>query len=142
MGVQIKCPTCHKLFNVPSEVLGQDGPSVIVRMDRTALVNHDCGTPAPPPPAPVRGKAMLPANPHLAGRIGLLLEREGYVAQGGSRACTMCGTKGAECLEGLRGPGPRPPCCAACGVGNTHPAPGESVGSCAQYAAEKIGPVQ
>lgn len=149
MAVTIKCPTCHKSFVVPSEVLGLDGHQVIVRMDRSEVVNHDCQPAALPaaakpdaPKAIERKRAEYPRHPALAGRISLMLDREDFVSIGGSRACTMCGTKGQACLDGLRKPGKQGACCGACGEGNTHPAPGESLGMCAQWAAEKVGPIR
>lgn len=92
-------------------------------------------------PAKVERPPLRP-NPYAAFRIGQFLEAEGYVSYGGSRACTMCGTRGDACLDQLRKEGTRPGCCPACHNGNTHPAPGEAVGSCAEWAAEKVGPLR
>lgn len=60
------------------------------------------------------------------------------IASAGKRACTMCGTTNAACMETLSGPGEQSACCPSCGVGNTHPAPGEDM-PCAVWAAEKAG---
>lgn len=70
----------------------------------------------------------------LAGRIGVMLDGGHYVATAGSRACTMCGTNGSDCLEGIRTRFPFAACCPVCADGNTHPAPGEAQGSCQQWA--------
>lgn len=71
----------------------------------------------------------------LRGRIDRFLDTEAFIAQGGSRACTMCGVNGKDCLVAMRGEEKAGPCCTACSNGNTHPAPGENDGLCAEWAA-------
>lgn len=121
--VSITCPICRNSFPVPTEVVAVEDPAhVLVRMDRSDLYGHlqQCAaghahaqpeTPTPPPAAP-------PAAP--------------YVARG-TRPCTMCGTHATNCLGQLHAT--QGPCCAACGHGNTHPAPQDSL-PCATWAAE------
>ena len=85
---------------------------------------------------PVRDQFILPPKvpqAELAGRIEQMLNGRHYMATGGSRACTMCGVNGKECLD--RAKRSRKGCCTACEDGNTHPAPGESF-PCAVWAEE------
>lgn len=77
----------------------------------------------------------------LAGRIGQFLAGRHYVATGGSRACTMCGMAGATCLA-LVGQNTREACCRVCADGNTHPAPGEARGTCAQWSEARESSAQ
>lgn len=150
-AMRVQCPLCKELFPVPTEVIGVDGHQVIARLDRSEVFGHmdTCLAGRKPLGAKAKRPAVKAAIPaaDLAGRVNLLLDNRAFVAEGGSRACTMCGVKGAECLDSLgkldpRDKHPQPACCPACGVGNTHPAPGEVVGSCAAWAAEKVGPVR
>lgn len=69
----------------------------------------------------------------LAAHISQWLDERGYIAKGGSRACTMCGANGTDCMVALDQAGAS--CCDACHNGNTHPAPGEVKGVCAEWAA-------
>ena len=124
---------------MPTEILGIDEASqhVIVRMDRTELYGHlaQCVRPqevSERAQAMERHPANGPTKREMAGRIDQLLDGGHYVAKGGSRACTMCGTKGDACLTQLRKQ--ERACCPACGDGNTHPAPGESQ-HCREWAA-------
>lgn len=153
-AMKVQCPLCKELFPVPTEVISTDGHQVIARMDRSEVFGHmdQCLAKAKPLTAPkaepvkpaeapkVTQRLRRPTSPGDRMRIGQFLEAEGFVSYGGSRACTMCGTNGTECLDQLRKEGTRPGCCPACHNGNTHPAPGEAVGSCAAWAAEKVGP--
>lgn len=148
--VRIACPSCGESFVVPTEVLGVDRirHQVMVVMDRSGLYGHlqACtgrdGTPAAPlehRPAEVT-KAMEAHRPHpdpeLVGRIHQLLDGGHFIAKGGSGACTMCGVNRDACMKSLRMESRRKPCCGACGDGNTHPAPMESRGTCAEWGAE------
>lgn len=83
--------------------------------------------------------ALAVPKSELSGRVSRFLDTRAFVASGGSRACTMCGTTGKACMDKLevQPRSPRGACCAACGAGNTHTAPGEAVGSCAQWAAQQ-----
>lgn len=113
----VRCPICRELLPVPADVIGTDGHLVIARIDRSDLYGHTqaCAGTAPVPTKDVEKMA----NSQI------------------SRACTMCGTNGAVCLDGLKRT--RKSCCGVCGDGNTHPEPGEAVGSCQQWAADKLG---
>lgn len=139
---RITCPLCRRDFPVPAEVLQVNTATnlVTVQMDRTELYGHmqrcanEYGAPAPSASKVlvVRGQNMpteqpAPSQRELAGRIGQMLDTGAYIATGGSRACTMCGMNGADCLTQLREAGQGTPCCAACGNGNTHPAPSDTV---------------
>lgn len=134
----ITCDRCGQVFPVPAEVVSVDTATnmVVVRMDRTELNGHrETCKPA------VAAVEVRRANPvltvpkaELAGRIGLMLDNRAYVAVGGSRACTMCGVTGTDCMTALAN---SIPCCGACGEGNTHPAPGESKGLCAEWNAAR-----
>ena len=152
-AMKVQCPVCKELFDVPAEVIGTDGHQVIARMDRSDLYGHitECTTgrkalpttPVRPAEAPkVSQRLRRPVSPGARQRVTQFLEAEGFVSYGGSRACTMCGTRGDTCLDELRKEGTRPGCCPSCHNGNTHPSPGESVGSCAVWAAEKVGPLR
>lgn len=154
-AMKVQCPVCKELFDVPAEVIGTDGHQVIARMDRSDLYGHTqaCLAGAKPLTAPKSGPAKLeppkvvqrlrrPSSPGDRQRVGMFLESEGFVSYGGSRACTMCGTRGDACLDQLRKDGVQPSCCPACQNGNTHPSPGEAVGSCSVWAAEKVGPIR
>lgn len=117
-----------KFRRAPGNVSG--GVAVLL-MDVTPLQEHvrKC--------EPVRDQFVLaPKVPQaeLTGRIEQMLNGRHYIAAGASRACTMCGVTGQECMDRLNRS--KKPCCPLCGDGNTHPAPGEAVGSCAQWAAE------
>lgn len=149
----IECGICRKPIPVTLVRISGDGQPVQLQlMDSTPMVDHmrTCGgsvhkaiAPVPEPAKPVvKQRPRLRPNPQATYQIGLFLETEGFISYGGSRACTMCGTRGDACLDELRKEGTRPGCCPACHNGNTHTAPGESVGSCAQWAAEKVGPIR
>lgn len=160
--VTITCPGCGTPFHVPAQVVRVLGHTVVVRMDRSKLYGHlaECtGTTESPMDAPLDtrpaevSKAMaVPEQPEqpeqqteLVGRIHLMLSGGHFMARGGSGACTMCGVNRDVCLETLRtgvavtvdgvkrGPDP---CCPVCRDGNTHPAPMESRGTCAEWGAE------
>lgn len=163
--VTVTCPMCRESYPVPTEVLGvdEDADQVVVRMDRSGLYGHlrECAAKGITSHRMTREEAMArhpagramtkaverpwrddvadytPSKHELAGRIGRFLTLGAFVSKGGSRACTMCGLSGESCLA-LVGQNTRQPCCGACGDGNTHPAPGENEGSCAQWA-EKHG---
>lgn len=130
--VTIRCPFCRELLAVPTEVIGQDGHQVLVRMDRSGAAEHtqECagraGTPAQAP-----GKHVAKAEPAKSPQQPLQ-SGSWFVAKGGSRACTMCGTNGEPCLVKLERV--KSACCPACENGNTHPAPGEAQGLCSQWA--------
>lgn len=136
--ISVTCPMCGEVFPAPAEIVKVDTERnvVLCRLDRSGMYGHlaSCpGTPAAPEPAALPVPEVSKAD--LDGRVHLLLDQGAYVATGGSRACTMCGTNGDPCLKGLRVR--RKPCCAACGEGNTHPAPGEGKGMCAEWAAAR-----
>lgn len=126
MPVTITCPTCGTGFPVPTEVLGIDGHQVVVRMDRSELYGHLQACAA--------GKLEQPAAEQPRELEQPKLKAPAYVAKG-KRTCTMCGTPGPDCLQQLTSS--RSACCGACGEGNTHPAPKESL-SCAEWAAEQV----
>lgn len=145
-ALRIRCPLCAEDFPVPASVteVQTETNLVTVVLDRTELYGHlqkcaeNMGAPQPSPTKVVvlRGASNLPATvgpskAELAGRIRLMLEHGAFVAVGGSRACTMCGRVGTECLDQLRESGAG--CCAACENGNTHPAPKEGV-TCQEWA--------
>jgi hypothetical protein len=93
--------------------------------------------------APVVPQADLAARINTVLNVATLDGGRHFVATGGSRACTMCGRPGEDCLSQLTSqaranPGNGgTPCCAACENGNTHPAPGEAFGTCAEWAADR-----
>ena len=148
--VTITCPGCGTAFPVPVQVVRVLGHQVLARIDRSKLYGHlaECtGTTERPMDAPLDthpaevSKAMavpekLP-DLELAGRINMMLTGGHFMAKGGSGACTMCGVNRDACLSSLQ-PGRKTPkaCCGACGDGNTHPAPMESRGTCAEWGAE------
>lgn len=148
--LRIRCPHCTEDFPVPTEVLDVNPTTnlVTVVMDRTELYGHlkQCaaahGAPQPSPTRVivVRGSRSdvhrigVPSSADLSGRIDRMLDMRAYVATGGSRACTMCGCIGQDCLTGLETKSGTP-CCSACGNGNTHPAPNEGT-TCAEWAVE------
>lgn len=149
----IVCGICEGLIPVMLvRISGAGEPTQMQVMDDAPMIDHmrTCkGSPLKalaaaedPEPPKVTQRPRLRATPVARARIGQFLEAEGFVSYGGSRACTMCGTRGDACLDSLRKEGTRPGCCPACHNGNTHPAPGESLGSCAEFAAEKIGPLR
>lgn len=150
-ALRIRCPHCTQDFPVPADVVEVHEATnlVTVVLDRTDLYGHQqqCaaarGLPAPSPSKVlvVRGSSAdvhqigCPTKAELAGRISQMLDMRAYVATGGSRACTMCGTNGAACLDQLGEAAKGIPCCSACGNGNTHPAPNEG-STCAEWATE------
>lgn len=154
--VTITCSGCGVAFPVPTRVLRVLGHQVWVRMDRSEVYGHMATCPGfaePGSPEPLQEVSKAVAVPDvpkadLAGRINQFLDGEHYIARGGSRACTMCGTTGAACFEALKpikvttedgkegGRVAGKACCGACRDGNTHPAPGESRGTCAEWGAE------
>ena len=143
--VKVTCPSCGEDFPVPTEVVHIDRARnlVLCRLDRSDLYGHLQACVAEKParlehrPAEV-AKALeaTPAaqDPELVGRVHLFLSGGHFMAKGGSGACTMCGVARDGCLTGakLR----KTACCGACGDGNTHPAPMESRGTCAEWGAE------
>lgn len=103
------------------------------------------------PPAEVEAPAATVPKAELVGRIERVLNdmtKDGgrhFVSTAGSRACTMCGMPGADCMALIGKPltggtgknlGHVNGCCGACANGNTHTAPGEAAGTCAQWAAD------
>ena len=85
------------------------------------------------------GDPSQPSKKELAGRIDRFLDTEAFIAEGGSRACLLCGTNGKDCLVNMRGEERTGPCCNGCANGNTHPAPGENEGLCAEWSASLGG---
>lgn len=152
--VQITCAGCGQVFDVPTKVLSVLGHGVYVRMDRRELHGHTSRCPGFAEPAtPVEEASTTvavpdPSQADLAGRIHLMLTGGAFMAKGGSGACTMCGTTRDGCLERLKpvrltledgseaGAAPGKACCGLCADGNTHPAPMESRGTCAEWGAE------
>lgn len=138
--VTITCPGCREVFNLPTQVVKILGHTVLVRVDRSTAYGHMARCPgmAEPatPPKEASTTVAVPEVPQadLVGRIHLMLAKGAFMARGGSRACTMCGVAGDGCLSGLKLR--KTACCGACMQGNTHPAPGESRGSCAEWGAE------
>lgn len=72
----------------------------------------------------------------LAGRVNMMLNGGHFMSKGGSGACTMCGANRDACMRLLQVKASHKPCCTACRDGNTHPAPMESRGTCAEWGAE------
>ena len=144
--VTITCRGCGDVFPVPTRVVRVFGHEVLVVMDRSGVYGHMAACPGfaePGSPAPVQevSKAVeTPGkpnpNPELAGRIHQMLAGGHFMSKGGSGACTMCGAGRDACLRLLNVKATHRPCCAACGNGNTHPAPMESRGTCAEWGAE------
>lgn len=141
MAVTLACPRCGEVFPIPTHVVKVFGHTVLVRMDRSQAHGHMATCPGIAHPPQEASKTMavpekLP-DAELAGRIDLMLSGGHFMAKGGSGACTMCGITRDKCLSNLGGhPGPAAACCGACGDGNTHPAPMESRGTCAEWGAE------
>lgn len=135
--VSVTCPTCGQAFTVPAEVVSVDTATnrVLVRMDRTELYGHleKCAAKAGEAAGKQLVQRMAAAVPPgvLTGRVHQFLDMRAYVASGGSRACTMCGMTGETCLAALSSA--NLPCCTGCRDGNTHPAPGEAQGMCAEW---------
>lgn len=131
--LSITCPNCRKAFRVPVEVLGIDGHMVRVRIDRSKVYGHvqDCKGPDPEPAKAEPGKVVDTPRDTLP-KVAPLTAAT-YVAKG-RRACLMCGVPGPECMDGLGRE--RKACCPACGDGNTHPAPQDTV-PCASWAADR-----
>lgn len=147
--ITITCPGCLEVFPIPSQVVKILGHTVLVRMDRREAYGHMARCPGmaePGSPAPEQEVSKAVAVPEkklpdveLAGRINMMLTGGHFVATGGSGACTMCGVTRDACLERLKpavAAMPGKPCCALCADGNTHPAPFESRGTCAEWGAE------
>lgn len=111
---------------------GDDGRVMLLVADTTPLVEHmeTCEV-VPDQLVPTVEKSV--PDPELAGRIGQMLETGAYVDTRGSRACSMCGVTGDECLDRARRT--QEVCCSVCESGNTHPAPQETYG-CAEWATE------
>lgn len=138
----ITCPQCRQTFELDVSLVAQAGSSVFVRINREKLYGHAAQCPGRPDaleatPVADQAAAAVVDRRTLAGRVHRFLDMAAYVAEGGSRACTMCGKPGKACLIRLRGGGPGKrgtPCCDACAGGNTHPAPGEVHGSCGEWA--------
>ena len=139
--ISVTCPTCGEAFPVPSRVVSVDTNTnqVLVRMDRTELYGHlracagEAGEAAGNKLVQRMAAAVPPAV--LTGRVHRFLDLRAYVPTAGSRACTMCGMAGETCLAALSSA--NLPCCTACRDGNTHPAPGEAQGSCAEWSAAR-----
>lgn len=145
----IRCPICRTDYPVPTELVGVDESTnkVLVRMDRTNLYGHMRACAAEhhqPPPAPdttvmarrVPPGPVVPTGPtkaELSGRIDQMLRMRAFVQEGASRACTMCGANGQDCLVQLEKRAAA--CCAACHNGDTHPVPKGDL-SCAEWGAE------
>jgi hypothetical protein len=138
----ITCTMCRKGIPVEFKRVSNaaDG-TVAMLMGMAPLEAHMRVCAAGEHPKAVAAPELSVPPVELAGRIDRLLNartpRGGryFVATGGSRACSMCGMAGASCLS-LVGQNTREACCPACANGNTHPAPGEAQGSCAQWAVE------
>jgi hypothetical protein len=144
--LSITCPSCQDQFPVPAEVLKVDilNNQVLVRLDRTEAFGHftTCAIrknrprPEGKSMVPVEGvsarQLVVPAT-ELAGRIHQMLDMRAFVATGGSRACTLCGVNGQDCMVQLDRK--RVPCCSGCANGNTHPAPKQDA-TCAEWGAE------
>lgn len=152
-ALRVQCPLCRVDFPVPADVIetNQDTHLVTVVLDRTELYGHlqQCAARVgAPPPSPTKvvvlrgsGADVPPqyTKAELAGRVHRFLAMGAFLSRAGSRACTMCGVPGAECLEQLSetpmisGHPVKPACCNACRDGNTHPAPKDGE-SCAVWA--------
>jgi len=150
--MNITCPGCGESFPVPVQVISVNPRThhVLCRIDRSGLYGHlaKCaGTTDRPLDAPLDthpaevSKAMAVPDKlpdiELAGRINMMLNGGHFMSKGGSGACTMCGVNRDVCLSALQ-PGRKTPkaCCGACADGNTHPAPAENRGTCAEWGAE------
>lgn len=146
--VTITCPGCREVFTIPTQVVKILGHTVLVRMDRSAAYGHMARCPGlaePASPAPEQEASKAVAVPdklpdiELAGRINMMLNGGHFMSKGGSGACTMCGVTRDACMERLKpatAAAPGKPCCRVCADGNTHPAPMESRGTCAEWGAE------
>lgn len=140
--VTITCPVCRVAFTVPVSVVGIDveNNGVLLLADRSELFGHlaECaaehGKKAGAAVVRARAVASYPKDPELVGRVHQMLRMGAFVSNAGSRACTMCGVTGPECMQRLERS--RKGCCPACESGNTHPAPQDTV-ACSTWAAER-----
>lgn len=136
--VTIACPGCGEHLTVPSKPIVENvqQQTVLVRMDYSGARAHfqECARRAQSPGTEME-RRQQPDVPQvdLAGRIHRMLDMRAYIATGGSRACTMCGTKLGECLTETGKS--RVGCCASCTGGDTHPAPKGTM-ACAEWATE------
>lgn len=115
----MNCPHCGGDIELPATVVHSNGQTaqVLVKVDQSVGEAHlrECrqGRGAADP------VALGPSKAELSGRIHRMLATGAFIATGGSRACTMCGTNGQDCNVRLEKRGTA--CCAACHNGNTHP---------------------
>lgn len=152
-SLTLRCPHCLQDIDLPAIVITTDmeASTALVKVDKVAAKAHvdECRTKRQLTGAPEpRAIEAAVSDGDLRGRIDRMLKMGAFVQSGASRACTMCGVNGADCLEQLRAgssdqaragvarkEGMGTPCCNACGSGNTHPAPKDRI-SCAQWAVE------
>ena len=145
----LSCPHCGGDIDLPATVVHTNSHSaqVLVKVDQSVGEAHLAECRAKTKPAAINQAG--PSTAELTGRVDRVLAMRAYIAVGGSRACTMCGTNANVCMEQLqagsddqarvgapRAEGMGSPCCNVCGSGNTHPAPGEAKGTCAEWAAD------
>jgi hypothetical protein len=152
-SLTLRCPHCGGDVVLPAVLVSTDVPNsrAVVEVDKTVAKAHlDACRPTPQveaSPVPSVLEAAV-SNADLRGRVDRMLKMGAFIQRGGSRACTMCGTRGDDCLQGLRAgsddqarsgqaraQGMGTPCCNACGSGDTHPVPKGDL-SCAQWAAD------
>jgi hypothetical protein len=134
-SLTLTCPHCRGPIELPATVVTKDAThaTVLVKIDQSVGEKHlrECRAGRAQAEAPTLEAA--PSEADLAGRIHRMLETGAFVATGGSRACTLCGTTGAVCMGMVNKNGG--PCCNGCGNGNTHPMPKGDL-SCAEWAAD------
>lgn len=132
-ALTLTCPRCQQPIVVPATIVHSDHArgTALVQIDQDVARAH---LEACQPAAPKAVEAAGPSQADLAGRVERFLSMRAYIATGGSRACKMCGANGVACLDQLQGQ-PGVPCCAACGEGNTHPSPKDTL-ACAEWATE------
>lgn len=147
-SLTLTCPHCGGPIELPATVVNTFTglAQVLVKIDQKVGEAHlrECRGRVDEAP-----KALeRPSTTELSGRIERMLHMRAFVAVGGSRACTMCGVDGKDCMAQLqagsedqarrgvpRAEGMGTPCCNACGNGNTHPAPKGTM-SCAEWGTE------
>ena len=134
--VEVRCPVCRTLIPVPAEATGTREGNLQVQIDPTPLREHvnECATQAAAAGKQLeRTSTTKVSYAELAGRIRRMLDTGAYLTRG-RRSCTMCGVPNSDCMTGIRKN--RVPCCAACGIGGTHPVPGAAT-PCAVWGREQ-----
>lgn len=132
----LTCPHCGQGIKLPATITESDHDAgrVVLQLSKDqaeGMAHLDRCRRAKALPAPTVPRA------ELVGRVHRMLDMRAFIATGGSRACTLCGVNGQDCQVGLEKNAAA--CCAGCHNGNTHPAPGEAKGTCAQWAEDHHG---